>query len=105
MSEHDEDFYDEDEFEDEEFGDTFLSDEEDDYVNMITIPRMQFDIAELVEDYVKMLRKCKTTDEATSLMFEFYGQASILTIIDVEQQYIQERVANLEELMQQVKIK
>lgn len=99
---YEEEFYEEDEG---EFGDTFLSEENDDYVNMISIPRIKPNVAEMVDGYVDMLRKCKTNDEAKDLLFEFYRQANVLTIIDVEQEYIQNRVENLEMLMQQVKIR
>lgn len=105
MSEENYDDYEEEYSDEAEFGDTFLSEENDDYVNMISIPRIKPNVAEMVDGYVDMLRKCKTNDDAKDLLFEFYRQANVLTIIDVEQEYIQNRVENLEMLMQQVKIR
>lgn len=103
---YDEDFYDEEDYESEaEFGDSFLSDENDEYVNMIMIPRIDLDVDDMVDNYVQMLRRCKTNDDAKSLLYEFYAQVSTLTIIQTEQEYIQERVTNLEMLMEQIKLK
>lgn len=105
MSEENYDDYEEEYGDEAEFGDTFLSDENDEYVNMIMIPRIDLDVDDMVDKYVQMLRRCKTNDEARSLLYEFYTQASTLTIIHTEQEYIQERVANLEMLMEEIKIK
>lgn len=100
-----EEYY-EESMDESEFGDTFLSQEEaDGDITMIMLPKFDYDVGEFVQKYLKSLKKCKTNEEATELMFEFWTQSRLLTIIEIEQDYIQDRACNLESLISQIKFK
>lgn len=93
-------------FEDDEFGDTFLHEESsDDDINLIMIPKIEYDIIEILSGYIKSLKRCKTTDEAMEVMIDLYGQIRLLTIIESEQAELQNRVQSLEHLMKHIEIR
>lgn len=91
---------------DSEFGDTFLYDEAtDDDINMVIIPKFDYDVEELLMSYVKSLKKCKTTEDAMEVMFDLYGQIRLITIIESEQAELQNRAQMLEVMMEHVEIR
>lgn len=96
------------EFEDDdsEFGDTFLYDEAtDDDINMVIIPKFDYDIEEVLMGYVKSLKGCKTTEEAMEVLYDLYGQIRLITIIESEQAELQNRAQMLEMMMEYVEIR
>lgn len=91
----------ENEEEDEgEFGDTFLSeDQANDDVNVLVIPKLNFDLDHSIETTIKILKKCKTNDEAYNVLVSLCEQISLVTVIQNSYEEIQEKVSALEELI------
>ena len=91
---------------DSEFGDTFLYDEvTDDDINMVMIPKLDYDIDEVLMGYVKSLKRCKTTEEAMEVLYDLYGQIRLITIVESEQAELQNRAQMLEMMMEYVEIR
>jgi hypothetical protein len=95
---------DEDDFEDDsdEIG-AYLIDEPDD-LTLIMMPKLDFDLELTIEQYYKVLKKCKNKDQLKSVLFKFYGHIAGIVSLQNDIQYLQERAKELEfniKMMQQ----
>jgi hypothetical protein len=91
---------------DSEFGDTFLSDEETDGdINVLIIPKLNYNLGDMIQSYLKVLKTCKKNDDAVEVLGSLCEQISLITIIENSYTDIQVRVLEMKELMEQVKIK
>lgn len=86
-------------FEDDEFGDVYLIDEPED-IDLIMIPKLEINVDNVIEQYAKQLRKCKTLKEAKEVLFDLYTYASTISYIENEIADIQIKAKNLEVLKQ-----
>ena len=86
-------------FEDDEFGDVYLIDEPED-IDLIMIPKLEINVDNVIEQYAKQLRKCKTLKEAKEVLFDLYTYASTISYIKNEIADIQIKAKNLEVLKQ-----
>jgi hypothetical protein len=96
----DEDYDDDDD--EGEFGDTFLSSENaDGDINIIIIPKFEFDPEEFVQFHLDMLRKCKTNDDAFNVLYRMFAKTQIMSIITNASNDIQNRARELESLIEE----
>lgn len=93
------------EFDDEgEFGDSFLSSEEsDDEITMIMIPKLDFNLDLMLKGYLKNLKSCQTTEKAMEILYDLYSQIQIITTVENGIEELQFKAENFESLMKTIK--
>lgn len=83
------------EFKDDEFNDSFLIDEPED-ITLIIMPKFEVDEENILEQYAKSLKKCRTLNEAIDVLRSLYTYAQAVSIIQNEIQELQNRAKSLE---------
>jgi len=86
------DFYDED---DEILGEFLIEDEQDD-LTLILMPKLEYDLEKDLDEYYKMLKRCKTKDEIKEVLRHFYSKIYNIAILQNEIDYLQARAKDLE---------
>lgn len=84
------------EFEDDDeiFGE-FLIEEPDD-ITLIMLPRLDFDLEKTLEEYYRVIKKCRNKEQLMNALRHFYAYISGVTSIMNDIQYLQDRAKELE---------
>ncbi|MCI1763654.1 hypothetical protein [Heyndrickxia oleronia] len=91
-------------WEDEDFGDVYLADEQED-IDIITMPKFKVDVDNVIEQYAKALNKCKTMSEAKNTLLNLYVYAQTVGTIEYETRELQNRAKSLEVLAQALNLR
>lgn len=80
---------------DDDIMEGFLIEEPDD-LDLVMLPKLEFDLELELEKYYKMLKSCRNKEQLIQVLRIFYAHISSVVLLQSDIQYLQDRAKELE---------
>lgn len=82
-------------FEDEEYLGAYMIDEPED-LTLIMMPKLEIDVEKEIDNWAKILRRCKNKAELKEGLIQFYAYVSQIVLLQEEIRQLQTKAKELE---------